>query len=79
MGQMDMANDEIFLTPEEVVKRYRGAVTTATLRNWRALKIGPAYTKIGKAVLYPLSALEKWDRLNTVECDRTRSPALASE
>jgi len=50
-----------FLTPDEVAERYRGGVSVGTLRNWRALRIGPAYLKIGKAVLYPLEELEAWD------------------
>lgn len=40
-----------FLTPDEVTERYRGGVSVGTLRNWRAMKIGPSFVKIGKAVL----------------------------
>jgi hypothetical protein len=40
--------DKKFLTPEEVSERYRGEVTVGTLRNWRAMRIGPAFVKIGK-------------------------------
>ena len=47
-----------FLTPEEVTERYRGSVSVGTLRNWRAMKIGPSFVKIGKAVLYPIEELE---------------------
>ncbi len=43
-----------FFTPEEVSERYRGGVSVGTLRNWRAMKIGPSFVKIGKAVLYPV-------------------------
>jgi hypothetical protein len=39
-----------------------------TLRNWRAMRIGPAYVKIGKAVLYPVEELDAWDRKNLVTC-----------
>jgi hypothetical protein len=42
-----------FLTAEEVSERYRGEITVGTLRNWRAMRIGPPFAKIGKAVLYP--------------------------
>jgi hypothetical protein len=62
-------NDPKFLTPEEVSERYRGHVTMGTLRNWRALRIGPPFVKIGKAVLYPVAALDAWDRQRTVTCD----------
>jgi hypothetical protein len=57
-----------FLTPAEVSERYRGEVTVGTLRNWRAMRIGPAFVKIGKAVLYPIEELDAWDRKNMVVC-----------
>lgn len=57
-----------FLTCEEVSARYRGEISVGTLRNWRAMRIGPAYVKIGKAVLYPLDELEAWDKKNLVIC-----------
>lgn len=47
-----------FLTPEEVAERYRGSVSVGTLRNWRAMKIGPSFVKIGKAVLYRVDELD---------------------
>jgi hypothetical protein len=57
-----------FLTPEEVAERYRGSVSLGTLRNWRAMKIGPSFVKIGKAVLYRVDELEAWDDRNRVQC-----------
>lgn len=51
-------SDGKFLTAEEVSERYRGGVSVGTLRNWRAMKIGPSFVKIGKAVLYPVVELE---------------------
>lgn len=57
-----------FLTAEEVSERYRGEISVGTLRNWRAMRLGPAYLKIGKAVLYPLDALITWDEANLVTC-----------
>lgn len=57
-----------FLTAEEVSERYRGSVSAGTLRNWRAMKIGPSFVKIGKAVLYPIEELEAWDERNRVQC-----------
>ena len=66
--------DKKFLTPEEVSERYRGEVTVGTLRNWRAMRIGPTYVKIGgKAVLYPVEELDAWDRKNMVMCHASRS------
>jgi hypothetical protein len=69
-------SDPIFLTLEEVVERYRGQVSEGTLRNWRAMRIGPSFTKIGKAVLYPLEELDRWDRRNLVVCRPSRSHPL---
>ncbi|WP_353429608.1 helix-turn-helix transcriptional regulator [Paracoccus denitrificans] len=60
--------DNRFLTPEEVSQRYRGTVSPGTLRNWRSMKIGPSFVKIGKAVLYPESELDAWDEKNKVNC-----------
>ncbi|HWL47936.1 MAG TPA: DNA-binding protein [Sphingomonadaceae bacterium] len=61
-----------FLTAEEVSERYRGAVTVGTLENWRALRIGPPFVKIGKAVLYPIEELDAWDRQNMVVCRKSK-------
>lgn len=60
--------DSKFLTPEEVSERYRSGVSVGTLRNWRSMKIGPSFVKIGKAVLYPVDELEAWDEKNKVNC-----------
>ena len=64
--------DKKFLTAEEVSERYRGEITVGTLRNWRAMRIGPAFVKIGKAVLYPIGELEVWDQKNLVTCRESR-------
>lgn len=64
------APDDDLLTDEDVVARYRGRITPGTLRNWRALKIGPPYIKVGKAVLYSRAALQAWDKRNTVACSK---------
>lgn len=66
---VQIAEDDL-MTDEEVVARYKGRITLGTLRNWRALKIGPPYIKVGKAVLYSRGALQAWDRRNTVTCSR---------
>ena len=57
-----------YLTPEEVVDRYRGIVSIRTLSNWRSLRTGPKFVKIGKAVLYDEADLDEWDNRNTVKC-----------
>jgi hypothetical protein len=60
--------DRKYLTAEEVSERYRGAVSLGTLRNWRAMRVGPTFVKIGKAVLYPIDELDAWDKRNMVSC-----------
>ena len=62
-----------YLTTEEVAERYREEISVGTLRNWRAMRIGPPFVKIGKAVLYPVDALDEWDRKNLVTCRASRS------
>jgi hypothetical protein len=59
---------EKYLTAEEVSERYSGEISTGTLANWRAMRIGPTFVKIGKAVLYPVEELEAWDKKNMVIC-----------
>lgn len=67
-----------YLTAEEVSERYRGSISVRTLRNWRAMRIGPAYVKIGKAVLYPIEELEMWDQKNTVACRASRRLTMSA-
>lgn len=57
-----------FLTPDEVAERYRGEISVGTLRNWRSMRVGPSFVKIGKAVLYPITELDAWDEQNRVFC-----------
>lgn len=61
-----------FLTAEEVSNRYRGEISIGTLRNWRAMRVGPAFVKVGKAVLYPIEELDAWDQKNLVICRTSR-------
>lgn len=66
-SEADMSEPK-YLTPDEVAERYRGESSPGTLRNWRSLRIGPSFVKVGKGVLYPIGELEAWDRKNVVEC-----------
>ena len=52
-------SDRMFLTLNEVIERYRGQISEGTLRNWRSMRVGPSFLKIGKAVLYPLEELDR--------------------
>jgi hypothetical protein len=40
------------------------------------MRIGPSFIKIGKAVLYPVSELDRWDKSNLVICRPSRSLSL---
>jgi hypothetical protein len=60
--------DAKYLSAEEVAERYREEISVGTLRNWRAMRIGPNFVKIGKTVLYPLRELDAWDQKNLVTC-----------
>ncbi len=71
--------ERIFLTAEEVSERYRGEISVGTLRNWRAMRIGPGFVKIGKAVLYPVDALSAWDEKNLVACRASRRLTLSDQ
>lgn len=75
-GKAAMAENK-FLTADEVSDRYRGEITVGTLRNWRAMRIGPPFVKIGKAVLYPISELDAWDQKNMVSCRVSRRLTLS--
>ena len=57
-----------YLTQDEVAERYRGLISVRTLANWRSMRIGPRFTKIGKTVLYEEGELDAWDEHNTVKC-----------
>ena len=66
--------DKKYLTADEVSERYRGEISVGTLRNWRAMRIGPPFIKIGKAILYPVDELDAWDQKNLVIC---RAPSVS--
>ena len=73
-----MVNNK-FLTPEEVSERYRGVISIGTLRNWRSMRIGPAFVKIGKAVLYPVDELDAWDQKNIVTCRASKQLSMDTQ
>lgn len=51
-----------FLTSQQLVDRYNGVVNIKTLSTWRYRKQGPAYTKIGGKVMYPLDEVVRWEK-----------------
>jgi hypothetical protein len=53
--------------------------TTATLRRWRRLNIGPAYIRFGGTILYDLADIESWLlslRHDPSEHDRSEAPRI---
>lgn len=63
MTTMTTPETSDFLTPAELAARWKGKISTGTLRNWRAKGVGPAFTKISSTgILYPLSEVEAYER-----------------
>lgn len=62
----------VYFTPEELCERWRQKIAPETLANWRALHVGPAFNKFGKAILYPVDLLKKWESRNLRGCDLVR-------
>lgn len=60
-----MPNNE-YMTPSDVVERYKGVISLKTLANWRVKKEGPSYTKIGGKILYRLADLIEWEGSRTM-------------
>jgi len=54
-----------FLTPAQLLARWKHSVTLATLATWRSRNTGPAYVKVGGKVLYRVSDVEAYEKKNT--------------
>lgn len=63
------------LTPDELSTRWN--IAAKTLANWRSMGRGPAYSKIGRVILYPLEEVVEYER-DATEFSRRR-PARAHE
>jgi hypothetical protein len=59
------ANSSVFLTADELVARWKGQVKASTLTTWRSRQTGPKFVKCGGRVLYPLAAVEDYEKKNT--------------
>lgn len=69
--------DSQFLTPEEVVARYKGRISVKTLANWRTKGGGPEYTKIGGKIMYCMNAVVNWERRRTYGSTAKRAACAA--
>lgn len=61
--------------PEHEVASLLG-VEIATLRNWRSKRSGPAYSRPGGTIFYPVASLRKWVEDNVVEPSPVAVPEL---
>lgn len=53
------------LSVDDLISRWRGQVKATTLATWRSRKLGPPYVKVGGRVLYPMKAVEEYEKRNT--------------
>lgn len=60
-----MGQTAIFITPDELAKRWNGAVTKGTLTNWRHQGKGPPWRKLGSRVVYRMEDVLAWEESNT--------------
>jgi len=51
-----------YLTPVDLVSRWKNQVSVRTLANWRVQGLGPSFVKIGNRVLYELSRVLAWEQ-----------------
>lgn len=58
----------IFLTADEVAARWR--MSKRTLEGWRQRGLGPAFKKIGGKVVYPLRAVEEFEKADNKAAGR---------
>lgn len=50
-----------YLSPGELVQRWRDSVSTKTLANWRVRGFGPKFLKLGNRIVYPLDQILAWE------------------
>jgi hypothetical protein len=53
---------EEYLTPDELLARWRNVISPWTLKNWRYQGKGPDFAKIGGKVFYPVKAVEEYEK-----------------
>lgn len=49
------------LTIDQLLQRWNHCIKRGTLANWRSQGSGPAFIKVGRAVLYPLDKVVEWE------------------
>ena len=61
-----------YLTENEIVERYGRRLSRAFFSQRRHRRQPPAYLKFGSRVLYPLDAVEEWEKSNRIDPEATR-------
>jgi hypothetical protein len=69
-----MSNPDL-LTEKEVEPLIR--LRLKTLQQWRALRKGPRFVRVGRRVFYPRAEIERFIAENTVDTGAVKSTARA--
>jgi predicted site-specific integrase-resolvase len=56
-----------FLSAQELVDRWGGAVSSRTLANWRTQGKGPRYVRVGGRIIYAIEEVEAWEKRRSVQ------------
>ncbi len=51
-----------YLTPQELVDRYRNTISLGTLANWRSSGRGPEFVRLGGRVVYRVEDVLAWEK-----------------
>ena len=62
MSTNQITKDTVYLSQDELLKRWRFKITKRTLDNWRSSKQGPSFIKACGSALYPLDAVIEYER-----------------
>lgn len=65
---------QIWLSPKELVERWRGRITERTMAQWRWKKHGPKATLLGAKILYALEDVEAFETAERLRGERASTP-----
>ncbi len=66
MNTNQITKDTVYLSPDELMRRWRFKITLKTLSNWRSLKQGPSFVKQCGCPLYPIEAVLEYERCHAM-------------
>lgn len=61
MGAGAQTDSDAFLTPDELIVRWRNRITKKTLANWRTGCNGPKFKRFGNRILYRLDWIRDYE------------------